>query len=394
MTERQLFLEHLAPTSDIPLKLEIEFAEGIYLYDRDKRPYMDLISGISVSSLGHRHPKVVEAIRHQLNHYLHLMVYGEYVLSPQVQYANELAKHLPQHLNCCYFVNSGAEATEGAIKLAKRMTGRPEIVSCHHAYHGSTQGALSIMGDEYFKRNFRPLLPGTRQMNFNDERDLKKITESTACVVVETIQAESGITLPQNDYLQKLRRRCHETNALLIFDEIQVGMGRTGHLFAFDHYRVQPDILLLAKAFGGGLPLGAFLSSRQNMAALKESPILGHITTFGGNPLSCAAGLATLKTLMEEDLPSQVAGKEQQFRHQLQHSSIVKLRSAGMLFALEFESFEQNKRIIDECINQGVIVDWFLFAPHCMRLAPPLTIDSREIEKACSVILNSIDKAA
>jgi len=393
VTERQLFQTHLAPTSDIPLQLEISHAEGVYLYDKHGGAYIDLIAGISVSSLGHRHPKVLQGIRNQLDHYMHTMVYGEYVLSPQVEYATLLAKHLPKHLTSCYFVNSGAEATEGAMKLAKRVTARPDIVSCKNAYHGSSQGALSIMGDEYFKQAFRPLLPGIKHISFNHEEDVEQITNQTACVIIETVQAESGVVKPNEGYLKKVRQRCNEQGALLVFDEIQVGMGRTGSLFAFEQYNVEPDILLLAKAFGGGLPLGAFIASQELMAYFKESPVLGHITTFGGNPVCCAAGLASLQAIIDEERTEKVSKKEALFLQHLQHPKISNVRSAGLIMAIEFAGFEQNKRIIDECLRQGVIVDWFLFAPHCMRLAPPLTISEEEIEKACTVILQSIEKA-
>lgn len=392
LSERQLFHSHLAPTSDIPLQLEVDRAEGVYLYDKNGASYIDLIAGISVSSLGHRHPKVLDGIRNQLDHYMHTMVYGEHVLSPQVEYAKLLAEHLPDHLTSCYFVNSGAEATEGAMKLAKRVTGRPEIVSCKNAYHGSSQGALSIMGDEYFKQPFRPLLPGTRQITFNREEDLDVITEDTACVIIETVQAESGVIKPHDGYLKKVRQRCNEQGALLVFDEIQVGMGRTGSLFAFEQYEVEPDIILLAKAFGGGLPLGAFIASQELMAHLKESPVLGHITTFGGNPVCCAAGLASFQVIADDKISEKVSQKEAHFLHRLKHAKIRDVRSAGLILAIEFVDFEQNKRIIDECINQGVIVDWFLFAPHCMRLAPPLNISEDEIDRACSAILQCIEK--
>lgn len=371
--------------------LEIERASGVYLHDVNGKSYIDLIAGISVSNVGHSHPEVVAAVKAQAEKYMHLMVYGEFVESPQVKYAQRLSEFLPEKLSNIYFTNSGAEATEGALKLAKRYTGRTRLVSFKNAYHGSTHGALSVMGDEYFKRSFRPLLPDTLQLEFGNESDLEKISCRCAAVIVETIQAESGVNVPSVSYLQKLRTRCTETGTLLILDEIQAGMGRTGKLFAFERYGIVPDILLLAKAFGGGMPLGAFISSKEVMQRLTDNPVLGHITTFGGHPVSCAAGLAAFDILLKEKLTEQVEEKGKLFEELLHHPKIKAKRRAGLLMALEFESFEQNKRIIDSCIENGVLTDWFLFAPHCMRIAPPLTISEDEICKACQVILQSID---
>jgi acetylornithine/N-succinyldiaminopimelate aminotransferase len=390
-TENQrLFLRHVAQTSPNPLALEITKAEGLYLYDPAGKAYLDLIGGISVCNTGHRHPRVVEAIKDQADRYLHLLVYGELVQSPQVQYAALLAAHLPASLNSIYFTNSGAEATEGAMKLAKRVTGRTEIVAFNQSYHGSTQGALSIIGDEYWRNAFRPLLPGIRHVDYNTTAALEAITGQTACVIAETVQAERGVYAPDREWLQLLRQRCDQTGTLLVLDEIQVGFGRTGSLWGFTRYGVVPDILLLGKALGGGLPMGAFISGQANMQTLTEGPVLGHITTFGGHPLCCAAGLASLQVLLEEDWMTQVEEKEQLFHRLLVHPSIRKVRSAGLLIAVEFESFEQNKRIIDACIAGGLLTDWFLFAPQCMRIAPPLTISKEEIEKACSIILSEI----
>ncbi|MBA3706257.1 MAG: aspartate aminotransferase family protein [Bacteroidetes bacterium] len=371
------------------MALEIEKAEGIYLYDVSGKRYLDLISGISVSNIGHRHPKVLLAIHEQLDKYMHLMVYGEYVQSPQVKLAKALADHLPSNLNSVYFVNSGSEAIEGAMKLAKRYTVRTEIISFKNAYHGSTQGSLSIMGNEDLKNAFRPLLPDTKQIEFNNLKDLKQITERTACVVVETIQGEAGAILPQNDFLNFLRKRCDEVGTLLIADEIQCGFGRTGKLFAFEHYNFVPDILCLAKAMGGGMPIGAFISSKEIMNSFTKNPMLGHITTFGGHPVSCVASLATLNVLMEEKLIEKVEAKEQLFRKLLKHPKIKSIKGKGLMLAIEFENYEQNKIIIDRCIKKGVIVDWFLFNSHSMRIAPPLTITEDEIRFACEVITSS-----
>ena len=390
-TQRSLFLQHVAQTSDFPLCLEIEKAEGMYMTDVDGKTYLDLISGISVSNLGHRHPNVINAVKEQLEKYTYLMVYGEFVQSPQVKLAQLLCSQLSSLLNSCYFVNSGSEANEGAMKLAKRFTGRKEIISFKNAYHGSTQGCLSIIGGDDFKRPFEPLLPNITQLEFNNESDLTKITEKTACVVVEPIMGEAGVIVPQNDFLLKLRNRCTETGALLIFDEIQTGFGRTGKLFALEHFGVVPDILTLAKAMGGGFPIGAFVSSTAIMSSLKTNPILGHITTFGGHPVSCAAAFANLHTLLtNKELIDTVAAKEQLFKKLLVHPKIKEVRSFGLLIAVEFDSFETNKAIIDKCIKNGVLTDWFLFNDKSLRIAPPLIITEEEIKWACNVILEVI----
>lgn len=393
-SNRSLFLAHQAQTSDTPLGLEIEKAEGMYLYDHKGKKYMDLIAGISVSNLGHRHPRVLEAVKAQLEKYTYLMVYGEYIQSPQVELAQLLTQQLPESLNACYFVNSGSEANEGALKLAKRFTGRGEIISFTNAYHGSTHGCLSIIGQDHFKTPFEPLLPQTKQINFNDEHQLLEITNQTACVIVEPVMGEAGIVVPQNNYLQKLRKRCDETGALLIFDEVQTGFGRTGTLFAFEQWNVIPDILTLAKGMGGGFPIGAFVASKKIMDTLKVNPILGHITTFGGHPVSCAAALASLKELIENKaIIGSVKEKKRLFLELLKHPSIKSIRSAGLMLAVEFESYELNKTIIDHCIEMEVITDWFLFNDQCLRIAPPLIISLKEITEACSVILSAIDKS-
>ena len=390
MNERTLFLRHVAQTSPSPLGLEIGRAEGLYLYDVSGKEYLDLIGGISVCNTGHRHPKVVQAIKDQADKYLHLLVYGELIQSPQVQYATLLAAQLPDSLNSVYFTNSGAEATEGAMKLAKRVTGRTEMVAFNQSYHGSTQGALSVMGDEYWRGAYRPLLPGIHHADYNSAAALSVITDRTACVIAETIQAERGVYLPDKGWLQQLRQRCDETGSLLVLDEIQAGFGRTGTLWGFERYGIVPDILLLGKALGGGMPMGAFIADKAKMQTLTGNPVLGHITTFGGHPLCCAAGLASLQVLLEEDWIEAVIRKEQLFRRLLVHPAIRAIRSCGLLIAVEFSSFEENKRVIDACIEKGLLTDWYLFAPQCLRIAPPLSITGEQIEKACSIILSAI----
>lgn len=394
ITQRQLFLNHVAQTSDAPLMLEVKRAEGVYLYDEEDKPHLDLIAGISVSNLGHNHPAIVQAIQEQAGKYLHTLVYGEFVLSPQVQLAELLQAQLPDNLNCTYFVNSGAEATEGAMKLAKRFTGRSKIVACKKAYHGSTHGALSLMDDAFFTAPFRPLLPDIAHIAFNEVRDLKHIDERTACVVMETVRAEVGVLLPQENYLKKVKARCEEVGALLILDEIQVGCGRTGSLFAFEQYGIVPDILLLAKGFGGGMPLGAFVSSKEIMQVLTHNPVLGHITTFGGHPVCCAASLASLKVLIQEsNIIAQVKEKEALFHQELKHPAIKEIRSAGLLMAVELPSYEFVLAVIQEALKNGLVSDWFLFNASAIRIAPPLIITPEEIKEACAILLNAIEKA-
>jgi acetylornithine/succinyldiaminopimelate/putrescine aminotransferase len=391
---RQQFLQHVAQTSDIPMLLEIERAEGSFLFDNSGKRYLDLIAGISVSVLGHRHPDVVDAIKSQTDSYLHTLVYGEYVLSPQVKLASLLAANLPAQLSCVYFTNSGSEATEGAMKLAKRYTGRPEIIACREAYHGSTQGAASLMSPSFFTQGYHPLLPGIRHINFNSEDDLEKISTMTACVIVEPVQAEAGVRLPQHGYLKKLRKRCTDMGCLLVFDEIQAGYGRTGSLWAFEQYGIVPDVLLLAKGMGGGMPIGAFISSAEVMQVLGQEPPLGHITTFGGHPVSCAAALATLRFLTENKLWENVREKEALFRQLLVHPAIQEIRSAGLLMAVQVGEFSLLRKIIAECVANGVITDWFLFNDQSLRIAPPLTISEGEIRMACEVVVAAIDKFA
>jgi acetylornithine/succinyldiaminopimelate/putrescine aminotransferase len=384
MNLRQLFLKHVAQTSTAPLSLEIVKAEGCQLYDASGKSYIDLIGGISVANTGHRHPKIVKAIKDQVDAYMHVMVYGEFVQSPQVRYAQLLTKHLPASLNSVYFTNSGAEAVEGAMKLAKRVTGRTEIVCFNNSYHGSTQGALSLIGSEYWRNAYRPLLPGISHLNYNSFGDLKFITEQTACVVAETVQAEAGIIAPKDNWLKALQERCKEVGALFILDEIQAGFGRTGKLWGFEHFDVVPDILLLGKALGGGMPLGAFIADKSLMDHFTDNPVLGHITTFGGHPVCCAAGMAGFEILLDTD--TEVKKKEGKFLKALEHPGIKKVRSFGLWIAVEFESFEKCKMIIDTCIEHGLITDWFLFASNCLRISPPLTISLEEIETVNSII--------
>ncbi len=391
LTSRQLFLRHVAQTSPAPLGLEIERAEGVYLYDTDGRRYLDLIAGIGVSSLGHRHPRVEAAVQEQLARYWHTMVYGEYVLAPQVQLAALLAQHLPG-LDAVYFVNSGTEATEGAMKLAKRYTGRPEIVACRWAYHGSTQGAASLMWPTDFTLPYHPLLPGIRHISYNCLTCLGAITRRTAAVVVETVQAESGLTLPDAQWLRALRQRCDDTGALLVLDEIQAGYGRTGALFAFMHYGIRPDVLLLAKGFGGGMPIGAFVAPRHIMQVLAYNPPLGHITTFGGHPVCAAAALATLQELLESSLMAQVPAKEQLFRQWLVHPRIREVRSAGLWLAVDLDDAALVQRVIAACLKRGVITDWFLFNDRSLRIAPPLIITAEEIQLACQAIVEALEE--
>lgn len=394
LTQRQLFLQHNAQTTLEPLLLEFNKASGMYLYDTEGKKYLDLIAGIGVSNVGHCHPAVVEAVKNQAENYMHIMVYGEFVQSPQVNFAKALADVLPINLNCTYFVNSGAEAVEGAMKLAKRYTNRTEIISCNNSYHGSTQGALSLMGNEEFKQAYRPLLPHIKFIEYNSLPDLDLITENTAAVFVETIQGEAGIRVADKAYFKSLREKCTATGTLLVLDEIQCGFGRTGKLFGFEHFDIVPDILLLAKGIGGGMPIGAFISSKDIMIKLATNPILGHITTFGGHPVSCAAGLATLQTILQENIVDSVTEKGELFKKLLVHPAIKEVRGKGLMIAIEFKDFETNKKIIDACIADGIISDWFLHCSNSMRIAPPLIITNQEIEWACSVILKNVELIA
>jgi len=398
LNQRELFFRHIAQTSATPVALEIVKAQGCSLYDVNGKEYIDLIGGISVANVGHCHPKVIEAIKKQLEAYLHIMVYGEFIETPQVQYAKLLTDYLPPSLNSVYFTNSGTEATEGALKLAKRVTNRTQIIAFNNSYHGSTQGALSLIGNEYWRNAFRPLLPDVLHLEYNSFELLNEITERTACVIAETIQGEAGIIVPDTEWMQALRKKCTDTGTLLILDEIQTGFGRTGKLWGFEHFDIVPDILLLGKALGGGMPLGAFIADKKLMLALTEDPVLGHITTFGGHPVCCAAGMAAMKALIEERMIDGVKNKEELFRSFLVHSKIKAVRSFGLWIAVGFDSFETNKKIIDICINasghteqsDALLTDWFLFAPNCLRISPPLTISKQQIEKACDVLLSSL----
>ncbi len=391
LSNRQLFLRNLAQTTNFPLMLEIERAKGIYMYDPDGKAYIDLISGIGVSNVGHSHPQVVKAVKDQVEKYMHLMVYGEFVQSPQVKLAEAIVDTLPPTLNSVYLVNSGSEAIEGALKLAKRYTGRSEIISCYNAYHGSTAGALSAGGSETFKQNYRPLVPGHKSITFNQIKDLDLITEQTAAFLVETIQGEAGVRVADESYFKAVRKRCDETGALLILDEIQAGFGRSGKFWAFEHYGISPDILSSAKGMGGGMPIGCFISSTEIMGAFKENPILGHITTFGGHPVSSAASLATINVIIQQNLIKDIPKKEELFHQLLKHPRIKAIRSKGLMIALEFDSFETLKPIIDRAIIKGVVTDWFLFCDNSMRIAPPLTISEDQIKQACRIILDAVD---
>lgn len=391
ISNRELFLKNLAQTTNFPLLIEIEKAEGIYMYGSKGEEYIDLISGIGVSNVGHRHPKVVQAVKDQADKYMHLMVYGEFVQTPQVKLAEALVATLPESLSSVYLVNSGSEAIEGAMKLAKRFTGRPNIVSCVDAYHGSSHGALSAGGNETFKQNYRPLLPGHYSIPFNETTALDEIDHNTAAIIIETVQGEAGVRVANEGYFKAVKARCEEVGALLILDEIQAGFGRTGTFWAFEQFGITPDIIVSAKGMGGGMPIGCFISSNEIMDSFKENPILGHITTFGGHPVSAAASLATLKVIEEDKLLSEVEKKASLFKSLLVHDHIKEIRNCGLMMAVEFESFDILKEVIDKAIELGVVTDWFLFCDNSMRIAPPLIISEEEIKKACKMILQAID---
>ncbi|WP_426325490.1 aspartate aminotransferase family protein [Pedobacter sp. R-06] len=394
LTQRQLFLQHNAQTSPEPLMLEFVRAKGIYIYNAQNKKHLDLIAGIGVSNVGHCHPAVVKAIQEQAETYMHLMVYGEYVQTPQVNFAKALADILPESLSCTYFLNSGTEAVEGAMKLAKRYTGRKGFIACKNAYHGSTQGAESLMESDFYSSGYGPFLPHVSFIEHNNIADLNKITSEIAAVFIEPIQGEAGIRVADLNYMQALRTKCTETGTLLIFDEIQSGFGRSGKMFAFEHYNIVPDVLLLAKGIGGGMPIGAFISSLEIMSVLSHTPILGHMTTFGGHPVCCAAGLATLRTLIDDHIVDEVEEKGQLFKQYLKHPAIREIRGKGLMLAVEFENFDINKKIIDACILDGLLSDWFLHCSNSMRIAPPLIITKEEIEEACAIILKNINLVA
>ena len=388
-----IFRYRLAQTSPFPFGIAIARAEGVFLYSPEGKRYIDMISGIAVSNIGHRHPRVVKAIKDQVDKHLHVMAYGEYIQSTPNQLVEKLSSLLPPSLNCSFLVNSGTEANEGALKLAKRVTGRTEIVSCKNSYHGSTHGSLSVSGNEKKKQAFRPLLPDVRFIEFNNPNDLQHISSRSACVIMETIQGDAGVRIPTVEYMKAVRRRCDETGALLILDEIQCGMGRTGKFFAFEHFGILPDILTLAKAFGGGLPMGTFISSEEKMKTFTFEPALGHITTFGGNPVCAAAALATIEVIEEEKLLKTVEEKGRKIESLLQHPKVKAIRRMGLMFAIDFDSEERVNRIVDFAREHGVICYWFLSHPNSFRIAPPLNISNEEIEEACGVILNAIENS-
>ncbi|MBO5686594.1 MAG: aspartate aminotransferase family protein [Alistipes sp.] len=393
---RKQFLRHVAQTSPAPQLIEVARAEGVFFYTPEGKPYYDLISGVSVNNVGHGNPAVVEAVQRQAADYMHVMVYGEMVERPQVEFARLLAESLPEPLDTVYFLNSGAEAVEGALKLAKRYTARTEMISMRRAYHGSTHGAMSMMGapeGEEWKNAFRPLLPDTKAISFNCFEDLEQITTRTACVLCEPIQGEAGVRPPKDGYLQALRRRCDEVGALLIFDEIQVGMGRSGEMFAMQKYGVTPDIVCLAKALGGGMPLGAFVSSQKIMSTLTHDPVLGHITTFGGHPVCCAAGLAAMKYLQQNKIVEDVERKGAMYESLLQdHPAVKEIRRAGLLLAVELGESEKLYKIMDHFIEEGILSDWFLFCDTAFRISPPLIISDDEIRDSVSMIRRCLDR--
>jgi acetylornithine/succinyldiaminopimelate/putrescine aminotransferase len=389
----EIFFNHLAPTSPSPYLIEVERAEGVYIFDVNGQKYFDLISGIGVSALGHGNPTVIRAIKEQVEKHLHVMVWGEFVQSAVNKLGSKLVKHLPKSLNCVYLVNSGTEANEGALKLGKRLTNRTEIVSFHKSYHGSTHGSLSVSGNELKKQAFRPLLPDVRFLRFNSIEDLEKISDRTACVIMETIQGDAGVRIPEKEFMLALRRRCDETGALLILDEIQAGMGRTGTLFAFEQFGIIPDILTLGKALGGGLPIGAFIARRDRMEAFTHDPMLGHITTFGGNPVVAAAAHASLEVLTEGALLASVEAKGRLFESLLKHDHIREVRRIGLMFAVDFDSPERVNRIVQNAKEMGVITYWFLSNPHSFRIAPPLVISESEIRECCKIIVAAIENS-
>ena len=394
ISNRQLFLNHVAQVSPKPMDLEIVKAKGVHLFDVNGKSYIDFISGISVSNVGHCHPYVVKAIQQQSETYMHLMVYGEYVQAPQIQLAKALTDLLPQNLNSVFYTNSGTEATEGALKLAKRVTGKTEIICFKDSYHGSTHGALSVMGNEEFKQAFRPLLPDVKILEYNSIEEVNKhITSKTAAVILEPVQSETGYTIATNEFLKVIRKKCDEHCALMILDEIQNGFGRSGTFFAFEQTGVVPDILLLAKGMGGGLPIGCFISSQKLLNEFTHNPVLGNINTFGGNAVCCAASLACLQTIQSEKLMDDIERKSNLIRSLLVHPAIKNIKGKGFMLSLDFEDTDLNFKIIETCVKNGLIVDWFLFNSHSMRIAPPLIITDEEIKQACEIILKSINES-
>ncbi len=391
-TIRHIFLAHQAQTTSKPIGLEVKKARGCYIIDKYNKKYLDFVAGVSACTLGHSHPKVIRAVRRQMRKYLHVMVYGEFVQDEPVQLVKLLADHLPEQLSCTYLTNSGTEGIEGALKLAKRATGRQRIISANNAYHGNTQGAMSVMGYEERKRAYRPLIPGTSFIQFNDVRDLEQINEQTAAVILETIQGGAGFIVPTNDYMKAVRERCDKVGALLILDEIQPGMGRTGKLFAFEHYNMIPDIFVTGKGLGGGFPVGAFCASKELMNLLQDKPILGHITTFGGHPVIAAACHATLKILLQSNLINETLEKEQYIREQLQHRGIQEIRGKGLMLALILRTPEHAQQLVKIALERGLLLFFLLFEERAVRVTPPLTISKKEIKKGCDIILNILDE--
>lgn len=392
-TIRQLFLEHVAQTSELPLMLEVERAQGMYIYDKQGKAYLDMNSGISVSSLGHCHPSVVQAVQKQVSNHMHTMVYGEHIQQPQIAYAKRLTTQLPAHLSKVYYVMTGTEAVEVAMKLGRKYTGRTEIISARNAYHGSTFGAEALRSDQEVKGSVAPGVPGIRHILFNNFDDIQQITEETACVIMEPVQAESGVNSPSNDYLKAVASRCKAVGALFVLDEIQTGFGRTGHLFAFQKYQVEPDILLIAKGMGGGMPIGGIVSSPEIFQSIVRHPALGHITTFGGHPVSCAAAKATLDTLLDSTLIQEVAQKENHILERLQHPIIKEIRHDGLMMGVELTRRKYLKHVVAKSIELGVLIDFFLFNNSSFRLAPPLLISHNEINKGCDILLEAMDYA-
>lgn len=386
------FLTYQAQTTPHPLGMEVSYAKGSYIYDTNNKAHLDFVAGVSACSLGHQHPKVNEAIINQLNKYSHVMVYGEYAQDPAVQFCKLLTSFTEPQLNKVYLVNSGTEATEGALKLARRITGRSQLISCHNAYHGNTMGSLSVMGFEERKQVFRPLIPDVDFIEFNNIDDLNKITHKTAGVIMESIQGGAGFIQPKNDYLINVKKRCEEVGALLIIDEIQPGFGRTGTLFGYQNYGIVPDIVVMGKGMGGGMPVGAFMSSAKHMDCLSDQPKLGHITTFGGHPVIAAACLATLQTILDEGLMQKALVKEQLFRKYLKHTLIKEIRGKGLMLAIMVESEDITNRVIFDCLDQGLILFWLLFEGKAIRISPPLTIDEADIKKGCEMILSALDR--
>lgn len=391
-TARDIFFAHQAQTTPKPIGLEVKKARGSYIIDKDNKKYLDFVAGVSACTLGHSHPKVIRAVRQQMRKYLHVMVYGEFVQDEPVQLVKLLADQLPEQLSCIYLTNSGTEGIEGALKLAKRATGRQRIISANNAYHGNTQGAMSVMGYEERKRAYRPLIPGTSYIQFNDIGDLEQINEQTAAVILETIQGGAGFIVPTNDYMKAVRERCDKVGALLILDEIQPGMGRTGKLFAFEHYNMIPDIFVAGKGLGGGFPVGAFGASKKLMNLLQDKPILGHITTFGGHPVIAAACHATLKTLLQSNLIAETIEKEQYIREQLQHQGIKEIRGKGLMLALILPTPELAQQLVKIALERGLLLFFLLFEKRAVRVTPPLTISKKELKKGCDIIVNILDE--